>query len=101
MTVNRAALPRTLFLEDTFPVIRGLDSESIDLIATGPPFDKGERIRGNHLKAGVNAGCKDVWRYGARWRGGIDAERHEKEGAWKYPEAITTDGHSETVAIGP
>lgn len=58
MTVNSAALPCTLFLEDTFPVIRRLDSESVDLIATGPPFDKGERIRGNHLRLGSTPGAR-------------------------------------------
>ena len=50
MTVNSAQIsPRTLFLEDAFPVIRGLDSESIDPIATDRTVDKGERTRGNQL----------------------------------------------------
>ncbi len=64
MTVNSAALSGILFLEDTFPVIRRLDSESVDLIATGPPFDKGERIRGNHQGWGQHRvqGCLEVWR---------------------------------------
>ena len=58
VTVNSAAQPGTLFLEDTFPVIRGLDSESIDLIATAPPFDKGERTPGNHLRLGSAPGTR-------------------------------------------
>lgn len=50
VTVNSAQLsPRTLLPEGAFPVIRGLDSESIDPIATDSPFDKGERTRGNQL----------------------------------------------------
>lgn len=81
VTVNSAQLsPRILFPEDAFPVICGLDSESIDPIATDSPFDKGERTRGNQLRLGFNAGYEDVWRHGARLRGDIDAERPEKEG---------------------
>lgn len=38
---NVATLNRTLFLRATFPSSRGLDSESADLIATDPPFNKG------------------------------------------------------------
>ena len=39
-------MSRLLFLEDNPPpppVLRGLDSDSIDLIATDPPFNKGAR----------------------------------------------------------
>ena len=36
-------MSRPLFLEDNPPVLRGLDSDSIDLIATDPPFNKGAR----------------------------------------------------------
>ena len=43
MTKNSMAWNRTLFLEDNLPVLRGLDSQSIDLIATDPPFNKGAR----------------------------------------------------------
>ena len=77
VTVNSAQIsPRILFPEDAFPVIRGLDSESIDPIATDRTVDKGERTRGNQIRLGFNAGYKDVWRHlGAL----ADAERHEKE----------------------
>ena len=39
MATNSASLNRTLFLEDNLLVLRGLDSDSIDLIATDPPFN--------------------------------------------------------------
>ena len=35
------SLNRTLFISDNLPVLRGIDSENIDLIATDPPFNKG------------------------------------------------------------
>ena len=33
---------RTLFKGDNLPFLQGLNSESVDLIATDPPFNKGK-----------------------------------------------------------
>ena len=62
-TKNSAALNRTLFLEDNLPVLRGLDSDSIDLIATDPPFNKGVPAFKGTTKAGQNVKFKDVWNW--------------------------------------
>ena len=62
-TKNTAALNRTLFLEDNLPVLRGLDSDSIDLIATDPPFNKGVPAFKGTTKAGQNVKFKDVWNW--------------------------------------
>ena len=61
MTTNSISYNRTLFLEDNLPVLRGLDSDSIDLIATDPPFNKGVGAFEGTTKAGVNVEFKDVW----------------------------------------
>ena len=61
MATNSASLNRTLFLEDNLPVLRGLDSDSIDLIATDPPFNKGVPTFEGTTKAGQNVEFKDVW----------------------------------------
>ena len=63
MTTNTASLNRTLFLEDNLPVLRGLDSKSVDLIATDPPFNKGVPAFEGTTKAGVNVEFKDVWNW--------------------------------------
>ncbi len=63
MTTNSMAYNRTLFLEDNLPVLRGLDSESVDLIATDPPFNKGVPAFEGTTKAGVNVEFKDVWNW--------------------------------------
>ena len=60
---NRASLNRTLFLEDNLPVLRGLNSDSIDLIATDPPFNKGVPAFTGTTKAGQNVEFKDVWNW--------------------------------------
>ena len=63
MTKNSMALNRTLFLEDNLPVLRGLDTDSIDLIATDPPFNKGVPAFTGTTKAGQNVEFKDVWNW--------------------------------------
>ena len=57
------AYNRTLFLEDNLPVLRGLDSDSIDLIATDPPFNKGVGAFRGTTKAGQNVEFSDVWHW--------------------------------------
>ena len=61
MTTNVDSLNRTLFLEDNLPVLRGLDSNSIDLIATDPPFNKGVKAYKGRPKIGEDVKFKDVW----------------------------------------
>ena len=63
MTTNSISYNRTLFLEDNLPVLRGLDSDSIDLIATDPPFNKGVPAFKGTTKAGQNVEFKDVWNW--------------------------------------
>jgi len=63
LTKNSIAYNRTLFLEDNLPVLRGLDSDSIDLIATDPPFNKGVPAFTGTTKAGQNVEFKDVWNW--------------------------------------
>ena len=63
MTTNSISYNRTLFLEDNLPVLRGLDSDSIDLIATDPPFNKGVPAFTGTTKAGENVEFKDVWNW--------------------------------------
>ena len=55
------SLNRTLFISDNLPVLRGIDSESIDLIATDPPFNKGVKAFEGITAAGENISYKDVW----------------------------------------
>ena len=63
MTTNSIAYNRTLFLEDNLSVLRGLDSKSVDLIATDPPFNKGVKDFSGKTKAGVKVSYKDVWNW--------------------------------------
>ena len=63
MTTNSTSYNRTLFLEDNLPVLRGLDTDSIDLIATDPPFNKGVSAFKGKTKDGQNVQFSDVWNW--------------------------------------
>ena len=63
MTTNSVSYNRTLFLLDNLPVLRGLDSDSVDLIATDPPFNKGVPAFKGKTKAGRGVEFKDVWNW--------------------------------------
>ena len=66
---NAASLNRTLFISDNLPILRGIDSESVDLIATDPPFNKGVKafegiVTAGQDKAGKKVSYKDTWTWG-------------------------------------
>ena len=66
---NTDSLNRTLFIGDNLPILRGIDSESIDLIATDPPFNKGVKafegvVTAGTDKQGKEVSYKDVWTWG-------------------------------------
>ena len=52
---NADTLNRTLFIADNLEILRGIDSESIDLIATDPPFNKGVKAFEGIVAAGRTA----------------------------------------------
>ena len=67
--MNTDSLNRTLFIGDNLPVLRGIDSESVDLIATDPPFNKGVKAFEGIVTAGVDrkgkkVSYKDIWTWG-------------------------------------
>ena len=57
---------RTLFIEDNIKVLQGIDSETVDLIATAPPFIKGVNAFGGIVYAAKGKPVQkvmysDVW----------------------------------------
>lgn len=66
---NADKFNRTLFIADNLPILRGIDSESVDLIATDPPFNKGVKAFEGIVTAGADrkgkkVSYKDVWTWG-------------------------------------
>ena len=60
---------RTLFIDDNLTIMRGMNSESVDLIATDPPFNKGVKAFTGVVKAGYDqqgepVSYSDIWTWG-------------------------------------
>ena len=54
-------LNRTLFHCDNLPVLRGMNSESVDLIATDPPFNKGRDFHATPDSLAAGGKFQDRW----------------------------------------
>ncbi len=65
MVANSVAEPnwknRTLFHADNLDVLRSMNSESVDLIATDPPFNKSKDFHSTPDKLGTGASFHDRW----------------------------------------
>ncbi len=67
---TKAIQANILHQGDNLPVLRSLESESIHLIATDPPFNKGREIRTDSERPAANAQFKDRW----QWERDVDPE---------------------------
>ena len=48
----------TIYQLDNLPVLRGMNSETVDLIATDPPFNTGQ------IRTGTEGRYSDRWKWG-------------------------------------
>ena len=61
---------RTLFHGDNLPFLRGMNSESVHLIATDPPFNKGRDFHATPDSLAAGARFQDRW----SWADGVEGE---------------------------
>ena len=61
---------RTLFHSDNLPILQGMNSETVDLIATDPPFNKGRDFHATPESLASGARFADRWSW--------DADVHEE-----------------------
>ena len=54
---------RTLFHGDNLPVLKGMNSGTVDLIATDPPFNKGRDFHATPDSLAAGASFQDRWRW--------------------------------------
>lgn len=52
---------RTLFIADNLPILRGIDSETIDLIYLDPPFNTNKEYKAPIGSPAEGASFKDIW----------------------------------------
>ena len=70
---------RTLFIADNLDILRGIDSETIDLIYLDPPFNTKKQYKAPIGSRAEGAEFKDIWTdedIKGEWHGQI-AERHQ------------------------
>ena len=66
---------RTLFISDNLPVLRGLNSETVDLIYLDPPFNSKKQYKAPIGTKAEGQKFDDTWRWtdlDERWLGEID-----------------------------
>ena len=71
---------RTLFIADNLDIMRGMDSDTIDLIYLDPPFKSGKRWKAPIGSPAEGAEFKDIWTdedIKDEWHGHIAAEHEE------------------------
>ncbi len=59
-----------LHLGDNLPILRSMPAESVQLIATDPPFNTGRHVSTQSGRPAADAGFSDYW----SWRRDVDAE---------------------------
>ena len=73
---------RTLFHGDNLPFLRGINSESVHLIATDPPFNKNKDFHATPDSLAAGAGFQDRWSWRDdihdEWLDALQDSEHEK-----------------------
>ena len=77
---------RTLFHGDNLPFLRGMDSETVDLIATDPPFKKGKDFHATPDSLAAGAKFEDRWSWDKdvhpNWIDAMGKETTRESGGW-------------------
>ena len=101
---NADALNRTLFIADNLPILRGIDSESVDLIATDPPFNKGVKafegiVTAGYDKQGQKVSYKDIWTWRDVQQEWVDQITEDHPALKEVIEAANTAGGEDMGAF--
>ena len=91
---------RTLFHGDNLEFLRGLNSESVDLIATDPPFNKSKDFHATPDSLAAGASFPDRWRWEhdvqQEWVDSLEDDRPE---VWRFINGIKENGQRDMAAF--
>ena len=91
---------RTLFHGDNLEFLRGLNSESVDLIATDPPFNKSKDFHATPDSLAAGASFPDRWRWEhdvqQEWVDSLEDDRPE---VWRFINGIKESGQRDMAAF--
>ena len=74
---------RTLYHNDNLPVLRGINSETIDLIATDPPFNKGKDFHATPDSLAAGASFQDRWRWEEVHKDWVESIQDDHSEVWQ------------------
>ena len=81
--MERNFASRTLFHADNLPILRGMNSETVDLIATDPPFNKGRDFHATPDSLAQGARFQDRWSWADDVQGEwVDAIKDDFPAVW-------------------
>ncbi len=91
---------RTLYHGDNLPFLRGMNSETIHLIATDPPFNKGRDFHATPDSLAAGAKFEDRWRWEVdihqEW---VDAIQDDWPAVWQVIEAARVAAGEDMAAF--
>ena len=91
---------RTLFHGDNLPFLRGMDSETVDLVATDPPFNKSKDFHATPDSLAAGARFSDRWSWDKDvhpdW---VDSIKDDWPGAWAVIESAHAASGSDMAAF--
>ena len=85
--------PHTIFCHDNLPVLRGINSNSIDMVYLDPPFNKGKQFHAPVGREAEGADFEDIWREESvkdEWHEEIKARQPK---LYKYLDAVGEMGN--------
>ena len=91
---------RTLYHGDNLPFLRGMNSETVHLIATDPPFNKGRDFHATPDSLAAGAKFEDRWRWEVdvhqEW---VDAIQDDWPAVWQVIEAARVAAGEDMAAF--
>ena len=91
---------RTIFHGDNLEFLRGLNSESVDLIATDPPFNKSKDFHATPDSLAAGASFPDRWRWEQdvqqEW---VDSLEDDWPEVWRFINGVKESGQRDMAAF--
>ncbi len=86
--MQKTLKPHTIFCHDNLPVLRGINSNSIDLIYLDPPFNKGRQFHAPVGSEAEGADFNDIWHEESVKDEWHDEIRAKQPKLYKYLDAV-------------
>ena len=91
---------RTIFHGDNLDFLRNINSASVDLIATDPPFNKNKDFHAAAKSAAAGASFTDRWHWDEdvlpQWQDSLEDDKPE---TWHFINSVRAAGHDDMAAF--